>query len=422
MAKHTHASRTAPLWGVLALTFLGSLGTGAVQNGLSFLAESAAGFTSRQNLLLQLTLGVLYIAGALGAGPALRAAIDRFAWLSTRAALAGVLLVIALACLLPWLATRLTDVPVGLTVWIMAAVFSPATGALWPIVESYLSGGRRGARLRGAVGIFNITWSSAVALSLWLMAPVVRPAPLEVLAVLGLVHALAAVLCVAFPADPAAHGDPHDEQWAAEPHPASYARLLGLFRAALPASYVLLSAIGPLMPLLVDRAGLASDSPWRTPVASAWMISRVLVFVLLERWHGWHGRESMMWIGAALLVGGFAAAVGAGWLPGPRTAWLIVGLLIFGAGMAVVYVGALYYAMEVGNAEVDAGGTHEALIGGGYAVGPVCALAAMAAAGGEAASGFPLWLVGLSIVGALGLTLVGRRISARGVPDPAPGP
>jgi hypothetical protein len=35
-----------------------------------------------------------------------------------------------------------------------------------------------------------------------------------------------------------------------------------------------------------------------------------------------------------------------------------------------VYSGAIYYAMEVGQSEVEAGGKHEALIGTGYTVGP----------------------------------------------------
>jgi hypothetical protein len=33
--------------------------------------------------------------------------------------------------------------------------------------------------------------------------------------------------------------------------------------------------------------------------------------------------------------------------------------------------------MEVGKAQVDAGGTHEALIGAGYTLGPLCGIAAV---------------------------------------------
>ena len=44
--------------------------------------------------------------------------------------------------------------------------------------------------------------------------------------------------------------------------------------------------------------------------------------------------------------------------------------------IATIYTGAIYYAMAVGHSEVDAGGTHEALIGVGYTVGPACGLVA----------------------------------------------
>jgi hypothetical protein len=53
---------------------------------------------------------------------------------------------------------------------------------------------------------------------------------------------------------------------------------------------------------------------------------------------------------------------------------LVAGLSLAGIGIAVTYYGALYYAMAVGNADVDAGGKHEALIGVGYMVGPLCGL------------------------------------------------
>jgi len=56
---------------------------------------------------------------------------------------------------------------------------------------------------------------------------------------------------------------------------------------------------------------------------------------------------------------------------------LILGLMLFGGGMGVTYYVALYYAMAVGRAEVDAGGKHEAFIGGGYMVGPLIGLVSL---------------------------------------------
>ena len=75
------------------------------------------------------------------------------------------------------------------------------------------------------------------------------------------------------------------------------------------------------------------------------------------------------------LLGSFAL-----WLLAPRAGEcgmgvMLMGLAGFGASQALIYLGALYYAMEVGAAAVDAGGMHEALIGLGYTIGPVCGFA-----------------------------------------------
>jgi uncharacterized membrane protein YeaQ/YmgE (transglycosylase-associated protein family) len=74
--------------------------------------------------------------------------------------------------------------------------------------------------------------------------------------------------------------------------------------------------------------------------------------------------------------------------------------------MSSLYVGAIYYAMEVSHSEVDAGGTHEALIGVGYAGGPLCGLLAtgIAASTSDANAIEPLLL---GIVGAVALATAG---------------
>ena len=72
---------------------------------------------------------------------------------------------------------------------------------------------------------------------------------------------------------------------------------------------------------------------------------------------------------------GFAMIVTAMSLP-----LMLAGFAAFGAGMGIVYYAALYYAMAVGRAEVDAGGTHEGLIGLGYSIGPLTGLISLALA------------------------------------------
>lgn len=83
---------------------------------------------------------------------------------------------------------------------------------------------------------------------------------------------------------------------------------------------------------------------------------------------------------------------------------LILSLGVFGSGHAMIYVGSLYYAMEVGKARVDAGGMHEALIGIGYARAGDRVERVVAGRGREFAQ-FDMWLAGT--IGVIGLGAFG---------------
>jgi hypothetical protein len=402
----------AGLWLVLVLTFLGSVGTGAVSNGIFFITSSAMGYARRENLWLGAVFGITYIAAALLAGPALRTLARRSDRVSTRGVLAGVLLLMALVCPMPLIARETDPGLIEPAVWAMVLVYAPATGVLWPIVESYLSGGRRARPLRSAVGRFNIVWSVALVGSYWAMAPLLEQRPFWILGGLGLIHAGMAGLVFLLPREPARHAEDH------EPHPPVYEALLALFRVLLFASYLTLSAINPLQPIILDRLGVKVG--WQMPLASVWLTARVLVFVLFERWHGWHGRWWTPWAGLGAMVAGFAATVASPAFGPAGVAALVAGLALMGAGVAAVYCGALYYALAVGSAEVDAGGRHEAVIGMGYFTGPLLGLAALTLAGPDPSGGteadpeaFRLWTIGLVGFAAVAAGVWGWRIATR---------
>lgn len=402
----------APIWAVLLLTFLGSVGSGAVTNGIFFITDSGLGYGRGMNLALGCVFGLTYIAGALLAGASLRRLAARVGWITTRGVLSAILAVMGLACQLPFLTARLTPDHLGLSVWVMVLIYSPATGVLWPIIESYLSGGRREKDLRGALGLFNIVWSSALVAAYWAMAPLVKDNPFTILVGLGAIHLAMAGLVFLFPKEPG-HHDAH-----AQPHPPVYESLLALFRVLLFASYLVLSAVNPIQPMLLDRIGVDKSS--QTLVASAWLISRVAVFALFERWHGWHGKWWTPWTGLACMILGFALTVGAPALGGLALTSFITGLALTGCGVAAIYCGALYYAMAVGTAGVDAGGKHEAVIGLGYTIGPLLGLGALGIAGfrpGDPNAGDPesfrLWTIGLTALSAGLLGAWGYRVARR---------
>lgn len=405
-----------PLSAVLSLTFLGSLGTGAVTNGFSFIATEGLGYTRTMNLLMALVLGACYIVGALASGPIVKRLSDRGNRATPRALLGVVLVVIGAVCFLPITAQTLAPRYLEHALWALILVFSPMPGILWPIVESYVSGGRRDRALRSAVGRFNIVWSGALVFAFWGMAPLLEQRPFVILALLGVAHLLMCALLRWFPAYPPRHLDSEHE-----PVPPVYARLLTLFRVQLIASYIVLSALSPLLPIVEGRMGVPVH--WMTPIASAWLTSRVLVFFLLERWHGWHGCWSMPWCGLALMLVGFASVMLSPMLPSSvATITLITALAVTGCGIAITYYGALYYAMAVGNAEVDAGGTHEAMIGMGYTLGPLCGLTGVGLSGNDD-DAFRFWVIVLVSAAVVGFTIVGWRLlrkSRSGEVPPSP--
>lgn len=396
-------ARAVSLRSVLLFTWLGSLGTGCVTNGVFFVTKQQHDFSPAMNFALGIAMGATYVLGALGVGPALRAIAARFESISTRAVTAWVNIGLGLICAAPVLAPRPE------MMWVFAVIYLPLTGGLWPIVESYLSGGRSGRSLRHAIGGFNLSWASAVAVSFWGMALLLADHPLWVIAAMGLVHLGCIPIILLWPQEP-----PRHVEGEIEPHPKMYERLLPCFRWLLVLSYVLMAAVNPLLPWRLEDVGL--DVSWRPVLASAWMTSRVGMFLLFQQWHGWHGRwRTPIWTGGAMLVG-FAMV-----LLAPGLWSLAAALAFFGVGVGGVYCGALYYAMVVGSAEVDAGGKHEATIGMGYTLGPLSGLAGwgLVAAGLLVEEQVALGILG--VVGAIALVaLIGAARSSAGRGAPAP--
>lgn len=408
----------SPLWAVMAFSWVSSLCTGQATTGLYFLTEHTYGFTVRANYALALVGGVAYVVGAMGAGWLLRTLRARLG-MSTRASVAAILVVLAGLCLVPLIVPRSAG---SWPMWLMMLAYQPLTGVLWPVVERYLSGGRSGAGLRSALGRWNITWSSALVIGMIGVGLAMRQfddtrVASLVLGSIGGLHLFSLALLWPLGAEPGEHlSDEH------EPHPPVYERLLATFRVLLPTSYLVLTALTPYLPAAFGRLGV--DPAWAAPLAGAWTLGRVFTFATLERWQGWHGRWWPAAAAVGMLLGGFAMAVAAPNLGG--TAGLVLmlaGLLAFGAGMATIYTASLYYAMEVERTDVEAGSTHEALIGVGYTGGPLCGLAAglIAGAGEKGSPAADLLMMGL--VGVIALSVIGRTgwMATRGRRESATG-
>ncbi|HEX3695415.1 MAG TPA: hypothetical protein VH374_08490 [Polyangia bacterium] len=392
-ASTDSVERPAPLASVLAVTFLGSVSGGAFWAGIFFVTAKRYGFSPARNLVLASVMGAVYAVAALSVGRLLRALRGR---LNPRGALVATLGSWGLASLTPLLAPAAPAV-----LWVTALIGAAASALTWPIVESYLSAGRHGARMRAAIGWFNITWTPATAVSLLVMPLLARFDVLWTIALSSIVNALGIIVLFTLPPRPGAHGAESAQAAVGAEYP-------WLQRSAswlLPLSYLLSSTLSPVLPhrFAAVGAGAAPDSV----LAATWMMARFVTLFLMWRTGFWHGRWGTLLLAGTALASGMATVLLAGTL-----AVLLLGLLIFGVGMGLTYYAALYYSMAIGHAAVDAGGTFEALIGLGYFTGPLLGLSGHAVTDEQHAAAATVALA-LLVAGAASIPVVQPYRQAR---------
>jgi hypothetical protein len=361
---------------------MNSIGTGVLWNGLGFVTQHDLKFSEVETTMLFLASGGVYAVAALASGRAVRALARRT---SARGVLVLLLLVQAVASPLVYVG----GTAVGIVT--MVLVTSVTAALLWPIVESFVSGGRSGDGIRRAIGRWCIVWMAAVSAALLLMAPLMRSGGAQGLDARFAVFAvgpLSLISLLALPWLPKAPGVHFDDHASV---PSGYRAQLASARVLLPASYMMVGALSPILPYVLTSIDIAPAA--QTPLTATWLLVRLAAVALLAHLAFWHGKWSSLFVGAALLAGGFALVVAA-----PALWSVTVGLSIFGIGHGIIYYAALYYALRVGSSEVDAGGTHEALIGVGYVAGPGAAMAGALLGGGP-------WIVGTTWI-CLGLLVI----------------
>lgn len=362
------AGGRSPIWATFTITWINNLGAATALIAVYFIAKSRFGFTATESLLLGLLQGVTYIAGAMTAGMGSRLFAGPGRAMSTRSLLMLIQLALFALCLLPIVAKE------RWAIWVLVGVYSPVTGWLWPVIESFFSAGRSGESLRKASSAFNLSWASSQVLTFWAISPFMKSdppdQPLWLIAAMGVSHLVCVPLTMALPREPGSHAHGDDPELSRE-LVERFRMLLVCFRTMLVMSYIVYSALNPLLPTRLVELGIVEGSAANALLTSVWMASRVCMFFAMGAWGGWHGKRSaLVWSGVLLMIG-FAVCMLA-----PSAAVMALGMVLFGLGMGAIYSGAFYYAMEVGSAAVDAGGKHEALIGLGYTAGPIAGVGA----------------------------------------------
>ena len=345
---------------LLLLTFLESFATILLERGIYFYSENRLDFSRSMNLYLALIFGVFYVAAALLCHPLANRVSERRVLIGS----IGAHLLLH-AAMLFWINTPL--------LFAAMAVAAALNGLKWPVVESYITAGRSSRDQLKIIGQFNIAWASAVPLSLLVVGPIIGsswPQGLFLLAV-G-VNAVSVMLALAAPKRPAHLAHDHPDR----PSQATLQRyrvLLSSSRWSMLASYSLLFLLAPMLPQIFKRFEVGIIV---APAASALIdFVRLGSFAFLQRWHGWYGRTWPMWFCA------IGRPISAGMtLFAQSLALMLIGEVIFGFCCGLTYYAALYYVVAYKNAAVDAGGTHEGLIGGGFAFGPAAGLIGLALA------------------------------------------
>lgn len=339
---------------VLLLSFLESFATILLERAIYFFSQARLGYSEPENLALALCFGATYTLGAARSHALAARLGERRALLGTITALLVLHGLLAL-------------VPGGRWLPVVFGLIGALEGAKWPIVESYVAAGLEPEAQRRAVGRFNVSWALAVPLALAVAGPLIAsgyPAALFWLATVCNVLALG--LLTRFPAR---------VQHMAASHPSRplgsalerYRALLHASRWAMLSSYALMFLLAPLLPEVFRRLGQGVERA--TLWAACLDAVRLGTFAALAWYPGWHGLRLPIVLSAIGVPIGFAAIAFGGSL-----GVVLLGELAFGVLAGFSYYAALYYALVVQNASVDAGGDHEGLIGIGLVVGPAIGL------------------------------------------------
>ncbi|MHC4981837.1 MAG: MFS transporter [Planctomycetota bacterium] len=345
------------------MTFMESFATILLERGIYFFSQDRLDFGDAENLLLALSFGATYVIGSLLSHPA--SARIREKPLLIMGLTGQIATAIALAL---WVSPA--------TLFGLWAVMGLLFGLKWPLIESYVCANQTPPQIARSVGIFNFCWSSAVPLALAAAGPLIAVGPIvggRIEALFISVAAISAVTILLM------QPLPRKVQHLPRDHPdrapgeriGRYKALLISSRSLMMASYSSLWIMAALMPGIFK--GLSQPVVIATALSAVVDVARVVAFVALQYYTGWHNRSLPLVAAMVALPIGFFTV-----LFGPNLTVVVIGEAIFGLAAGLVYYAALYYAMIVMNASVEAGGGHEALIGSGFALGPACGLLSLA--------------------------------------------
>ncbi|MCL5098258.1 MAG: MFS transporter [Candidatus Omnitrophica bacterium] len=387
--------------GCFVLAGINAFATSFYFNYLFFLMHSRFGFGNASNLGLAALNGFVYMFGAWFGGRLgqrsgyFRALRLGFAVMALSLAAGTQVRTQAGHCLI-------------MVVWSIGMCFT------WPPLEALISENHAAAGLSRMLGIYNVVWASGSAVAyfcggllihylgmaslFWLPAALhlLQLFLLERIAIYEPPEAIAGPLPVSTSAP----------QWSQKGRtsPKAFMRMAW---AANPFAYMAINTVIALIPTLASRLGLSIT--WAGILCSIWFFARLLAFVGLWWWPGWHYRVRWLFASYALLIASFLLL-----LLVPLLWLLILTQILFGLAVGLIYYSSLFYSMDVGETKGDYGGVHESAVGAGIFAGPAVGAAAICLFPDSAYAG--AWAVSALLL--MGGTLIGTiRIAHRHGPE-----
>jgi MFS family permease len=362
-------------------------------NFLFFLMQKQFGFGDLENLLLAALNGIVYTVAAWQGG---KFAQKYGPVRSITIGVSGVCIALFAGGMVHTMAAQI----VTYAFWTLSVCF------IWPALEAIVSEDA-GDGLSNMVGIYNLTWAGSAACAYFVTGILLEKLGLQSLYWFPFgIHLLQ--LLVLLPVAAAALRLEHKQitvksEEIIDKHPSHSKKFLYMSWLANPFSYVAISTVIPLIPSISQRFGLSTGLAGIC--CSVWMFARLLTFLALWKWPGWHYRFKWMF-GAFLIM----IICYAGMLLANSVTSLIITQIGFGISIGIIYYSSLFYSMNISEERGANGGLHEAMIGTGLFVGPafgaVCLYFFPAAAG---ISGMPV--NGLLLIGFTGLIWMGKKKS-----------
>jgi predicted MFS family arabinose efflux permease len=322
-------------------------------NFLFFYLQKVFGFGDFENLLVAALNGIVYVFGSWQGG---KFSNKHGPILSLSLGISGMVLALITAGIFH------SNIPVQIVAYGVWTIFVSCT---WPPLQAIVTN-NAGTELSKMVGLYNVTWAGAGALSYFTAGMLLEKLGMQSLFWFPVgIHLLQLTILLPIATRVRKNEDAQTVSVIEiEPPKNPHAkRFLHMAWVANPFSYIAINTLVPLIPSIASQHHLSTGVAGI--VCSMWMFARMGAFYMLWKWNGWHYR--FRWMVGAFIVLTIAFSL---MIMTHSIVILIAAQIGFGLSIGLIYYSSLYYAMHASKERASNGGLHEAMLGTGLFVGP----------------------------------------------------